>query len=73
MQCNAMQCNAMQCNAMQCNLQFAICNLHAMQFAMQCNLIKHGKNLQFTDGKYDKLNKSDKNHHELVHKIAVWK
>jgi hypothetical protein len=40
----------MQCNAI-CNLQFAcnaICN--AMQF-------KHGKNLQFTDGKYDKLNK----------------
>jgi hypothetical protein len=33
----------MQCNAMQCN-------------AMQCK-IKHGKNLQFTDGKHDKLNK----------------
>jgi hypothetical protein len=44
MQCNAMQCNAMQCNAMQCN-------------TIQFYLIKHGKNLQFTDGKYDKLNK----------------
>ena len=57
MQCNAMQCNAMQCNAMQCNaMQCNAMQCNAMQCnAMQCNAMqfKHGKNLQFTDVKYD--------------------
>ena len=55
-----MSAYALLFNTMQCN-------------AIQFYLIKHGKNLQFTDGKYDKLNKYKNTINWFTRRIAVWR